>query len=84
MFGGEEPVAVGEVVGCVQDGHGGGFDEWFEGFGDVGLERKPFLGGNCLLWWDVFLKKTTSKESRAYKSAQISKELPHSKGPFDI
>lgn len=37
MFGGEEPVAVGEVVGCVQDGHGGGFDEWFEGFGDVGF-----------------------------------------------
>lgn len=37
MFGGEEPVAVGEVVGGVQDGDGGGFDEGFEGFGDVGL-----------------------------------------------
>ena len=36
VVGGEERVAVGEVVGGVDDGDGGGFDERLEGFGDVG------------------------------------------------
>jgi hypothetical protein len=36
VFGGEEPVAVFEVVGGVDDGHAGGFDEGAERFGDVG------------------------------------------------
>lgn len=33
VFGGGEGLAVGEVVGGVDDGHAGGFDEGLEGFG---------------------------------------------------
>ena len=36
MVGGEEVVAVVEVVGGVDDGDAGGFGEGAEGFGDVG------------------------------------------------
>ncbi len=37
MSGGEEGVAVPEVVGGVDDGDGGGFDEGSERVGDVGF-----------------------------------------------
>lgn len=37
VVGGEQGLAVGEVVGGVDDGHAGGLDEGFEGFGYVGF-----------------------------------------------